>query len=254
MTKNYRKNFRRKSKKGFLFCLVLIMLGLVVTFNIADIISSFIMGKGSIFYNGNIYLSAKTFYAISIDSFEVFDDALECGGEVAQKGGAGYIYQSGEYYVLLAMYSSQLDAKSVQEKLREDKIESKIVNINIPKFTFKFSDKDEKIADVAKEFLKSFDFLYDLAIKYDAGSASYEQTIITIKNKIAELEYIRQVTPSSKQGLVIKEKSLKMIELLKSLTLVEKEGYLFNSTIKYTYFEIVFDYIKLCKSISWFLI
>lgn len=253
MTKIYRSKFRRKNKKGFLFLLVLIMLGLVVSFNIADIISSFIIGKGSIFYNGNMYLSSKTFYAISIDSFMHHDEALACAGQVAQKGGAGYIHQSGEYYVMLAMYSSQVDANSVKEKLKEDKVDCKIVNINIPKLSIKFSDDDKNIVKVAKEFLNAFDFLYDLAIKYDAGSISYEQAILTIKNKIAEMEYIKQITPSTKQGLIIKEKALKLIEMIKNLSVIGKNGYVFNSTIKYTYFEIVFDYINLCKSISWFL-
>jgi ATPase subunit of ABC transporter with duplicated ATPase domains len=96
----------------------------------------------------------------------------------------------------------------------------------------------------------AFDFLYDLAIKYDAGSISYEQAVLTIKNKIAELEYIKQITPSTKQGLIIKEKALKLIEMIKNLSVIGKNDYVLNSTIKYTYFEIVFDYIKLCRSIS----
>ncbi len=250
MTKIYRSKLRQKNKKGFLFLLVLIMLGLVVSFNIADIISSFIIGKGSIFYNGNMYLSSKTFYAISIDSFSNHNEALSCAGQVAQKGGAGYIHQSGEYYVMLAMYSSQVDANSVKEKLKEDKVDCKIVNINIPKLSIKFSDDDKNIVKVAKEFLNAFDFLYDLSIKYDAGSISYEQAILTIKNKIAELEYIKHTTPSTKQGLVIKEKALKLVEMIKNLSIIEKTDYVLNSTIKYTYFEIVFDYINLCKSIS----
>ena len=63
------------------------------------------------------------------------------------------------------------------------------------------------------------------------------------------VEFVKNLSPTTKEGLVVKNKSLKMVEILKNLTLVEKEGYLLNSSIKYAYFEIVFDYINLCKSI-----
>lgn len=248
MTKIYRRRFKGK-RKSFLFIIFILLIGVIVAFNIADIISSMIIGKGSIFYNGNMYIPSKTFYAISCNSFSKKDDAILLAGDVASKGGAGYVYQSGDYYVLLSMYSSQVDAQSVKEKLKEDKIDAKIININIPKLEIKFSDSDKNVSLLAEEFLKVFEFLYDLSVKYDSGGISYEQCKVYLTTKIAELEFVKNLSPTTKEGLAVKNKSLKMVEILKNLTLVEKEGYLLNSSIKYAYFEIVFDYINLCKSI-----
>lgn len=249
MTKIYRKKYSGQ-KRGFLFVIFILAIGLIVAFNVADVISSMIIGKGSIFYNGIMYISSKTFYAISCDNFAKKDDAITLAGTVASKGGAGFVYQSGDYYVLLSMYSSQVDAQSVKEKLKEDKINAKIININIPKLEIKFSESDKNISKLAKEFLDCFEYLYDIAVKYDAGSLTYEQCRVYFTTKIAELEYVKGLDPTTKEGLEIKNKALKMIEMIKNLTLVSKEGYLLNSAIKYAYFEIVFDYIVLCKSIS----
>ncbi len=249
MTKNYRRRYRGQ-KKGFFFLLSMLAIGVFIAFNIADIISSMIIGKGSIFYNGNMYIPSKTFYAISCGNFSKNDDAILQAGDVASKGGAGYVYHSGDYYVLLSMYASQVDAGSVKEKLKEDKIDAKIININIPKLTIKFSDSDKNLSKLSEEFLKTFEFLYDISIKYDSGSINYQQCKVYFTTKVAELEYAKNLSPTTKEGLVIKNKAIKMIELLKNLSLVQKDGYLLNSAIKYAYFEIVFDYISLCKSIS----
>ena len=75
MTKIYRRRFKGK-RKSFLFIIFILLIGVIVAFNIADIISSMIIGKGSIFYNGNMYISSKTFYAISCNSFSKKDDAI----------------------------------------------------------------------------------------------------------------------------------------------------------------------------------
>ena len=251
MTKTYYRK-SRTSKRGFFFLLIMIMLGVFIAFNIADIVSSFIIGKGSIFYNGNMYISSKTFYAISCGNFLGRSDAVKMSDQVSSKGGAGYVYLSGDYYVLLSMYASQMDANSVKEKLKSDNIDAKIINVNIPNLKIKFSDKDKNLTKASKEFLSAFDFLYEMSVEYDSGGVTFEQCKISILQKIAELDYIKKIEPSTKEGLCVKNKALKMIEILKNLSMVEKSGYLFNSAVKYAYFEIVFDYISMCKSISWF--
>ncbi len=249
MPKNYHKKYSRKGK-GFFFLLAALAIGVFVCFNIADIVSSLIIGKGSIFYNGGAYISSKTFYALSNGSFSSKDKAIERAGKVSAIGGAGYVYRSGDFYVFLSMYSSQIDANSVKDKLKEDGVEAKIVNINIPKLNLKFSDKDKNLSTLAKEFLKAFDYLYEMSINYDSGKVSYESCIISLKSKVAELEYAKALNPTTMEGIKVKQKALKMIELLKNLSQVPKNEYAFNSGIKYTYFEIVFDYIALCKSKS----
>lgn len=249
MTKNYRRKYSWR-KRNIFFISLITLIGVIIAFNIADVISSMIIGRGSIFYNGNMYIPSKTFYAISCENFAKKDDAIAFAGTVASKGGAGFVYQSGDYYVLLSMYSSQVDAQSVKEKLKEDKIDAKIININIPKLDIKFSDSDKNISKLAGEFLDCFEFLYDIAVKYDSGNLTYDQCKLYLATKVADLEYAKGLHPTTKEGLEIKNKALKTIELIKNLTLVSKEGYLFNSSIKYVYFQIVFDYIALCKSIS----
>lgn len=255
MTKKYDEYIYkrpRKNKLGFFFLLVLICVGLVVALNIADIISSLIMNKGSIFYNSKYYISAKNYYAISAGSFRSQDEANTLASSVRQKGGAGYVHLSGDYYVFLSLYSSQIDANNVKDKLKEDGVNASIININVPRLTVSFASGEKDAYKMSEEFLKTYDFLYDLSIKYDSGSIDYDSVISSINSKINSLGYCESVNAKSKEVITIKEKAKAMIQKLKSLAAVESGGYTLNSAIKSVYFDIVFDYIRMCKSISWF--
>ncbi len=253
MTKNYSgKSYKRyrKNKFGFLFFLCLLMIMVVITFNVADIVSSLIINKGSIFYNNTYYVPSQTYYALSVASFNDKAKAINFAQDIKVKGGAGYVKESGDYYVLLSMYKSQFDAQNVKAKLESEEMKVQILNINIPKLTFKFSESEKDAYKLSNEFLSCYDFLYDLSIKYDSGTIPYKDAINEINVKVSSLSYTQDIIATSKEVLSLKEKATTLINKLKNLSIVTSEGYIFNSEIKNTYFEIVFDYIDLCKSIS----
>ena len=253
MTKNYNDYVYKRPKKkkfGFWFLIIMFCICLFVAFNVADIVSSLIIGKGSIFYNGKYYISSSTYYAVSIGSFKNQDEAESCATSVKKQGGAGYVHLSGNYYVLLAMYSSTIDAQSVISKLKSSGVSASIINVNIPRLNFKFSDKDKNLVKAAESFLDVYEFLYDLSIKYDSGSLSSDSVKMSVKSKIDELKFLQKLEPTSKEGLVIKENAIIIPQRLMQITNAPAENYQLNSEIKYVYMQIVFDYIKLCKSLS----
>ena len=55
----------------------------------------------------------KTFYFLSTGSYSVRDTALLAAQETTSRGGAGYIYNDGEYRIIAAVYSSEADARAL---------------------------------------------------------------------------------------------------------------------------------------------
>lgn len=254
MTKKRTYGYRRRGKFNLIFSIIIFCISCFIAFNIADIVSSLIMNKGSIFYNGKYYISSSTYYAVSAGAFKQKDDAENFASSVKLQGGAGYIHQSGDYYVLLAMYSSTVDANSVIQKLKEKDINAVVININIPKLNIKFSDSDKNIIKATESFLDCYKFLYDLSIQYDSGSLSVEGVKNKVRSKLDDLSFVQSLNPTTKEGLSIKEKSINTVQRLKTIINMSQENCELNSGIKYVYMQIVFDYISLCKSISWFII
>ena len=254
MTKKYSKHSYRagyKSNTSFVFLVVLFSIFVFVAFNIADIFSSLIMNKGSIFYNNKYYISAKTYYAVSLGGYQSLDEAKLNASQVALKGGAGYIHQSGDYYVILSLYKSRIDADSVVEKLKSnDAVNAIIVNVNIPQLTVNFSNNEALLEDMCKEFLDCYEFLYDLSIKFDSAIIQYENALQEIKNRVNGYKKYEELNCTSWEAISIKENFKQLVQRLNSLIITQNDNYLFNSRLKYTYLQIVFDYIFLCKSIS----
>ena len=125
-----------------------------------------------------------------------------------------------------------------------------IVNVNIPQLTVNFSNNEALLEDMCKEFLDCYEFLYDLSIKFDSAIIQYENALQEIKNRVNGYKKYEELNCTSWEAISIKENFKQLVQRLNSLIITQNDNYLFNSRLKYTYLQIVFDYIFLCKSIS----
>ncbi len=254
--KKYRKT--KKSQKGFglVFVSAICIIIVLLVINFADIISSMISSSTSIFTGGKIRVPSVTLYAVSMGQYSDSEQAQMSASKITEQGGAGYVYHMGDYFVFAAMYDSIVDANSVIEKLKSDKVVADIVNINIPAVNISYKGKSEKtILQCVEHFRHCYKTLYDIAISYDGGeltTAQAKDQIATLlsetKQSIARLGDVIKKEPL--QHLILLENKLMNVLLtLQNLHNFEVQRLNFNSSIKYSYFKVVFYNIDYAKQV-----
>ena len=250
----------RKLRRGFkkfslLFFLVLIVVFVLVVFNIADLFSSVITNKGSLLYGEKIRIPNTIYYGMSVYNSSSKEKCKEKSKEVIKQGGAGCLYQMGDYFVLTSIYLSHEEAREIKENL--SKIDSvKIININVPVININY--KGNHLSDNNEMFLtynKLFKKLYDLSINYDTGNISSvevkkEVGVISSEfgQKIANFDAIYKKEKYEFQNKLLK--SLKDIKIeIDNLLTCDSVELMLNSKIKEVYCNIVLEFYNLAKII-----
>ena len=97
-----------------------------------------------------ITVPAKTFYAIQSGVFDDKQNAQTEADAVKQRGGAGYVYEdNGKYRVLMSVYKTEDEAKTVKDKLLNDEKLSTIVKpIEQKELTFSITATTEQIEGI----------------------------------------------------------------------------------------------------------
>lgn len=256
----YHKSKNKKRHKHFgvssVFWIGIVLIVCLIGINFADIISSLLSYKTSIFSGGKIRVPNSTMYAISLGQVSEITQAEDLANKVIKQGGAGYIYQSGDYFVFASLYDSVIDAKSVVDKLKQDNTQASIVNINIPVIKLNYKGKYEKqLLDGIGFFKKCYQELYKMSLAYDSGQI----TTAKLKDQISSLISLSKQTQNSIEKIINKEnntcalmlenKLLSITSLLEKLNITPAEGLLINGNIKNCYFKVIFLNIEYAKQV-----
>lgn len=150
---------------GFLFVVTLI--SLVVS--LSDLLSSAITHTGSLFLRENFSVPSYSMYCVSCEKFKNQDDAIRYANNLKDKGGLGEVLRDGEYYAIVSVYPTLLEAKEIEENLK-----TLGYNANIKPVTAR-EIKTRERGDLAKlkEFVdlprETFLRVYNLGLLLDKG-------------------------------------------------------------------------------------
>ena len=143
-------------------------------------------------------------YCLQTGVFSSYENALRQAQALKNKGAAGYIYEEGETYrVLAAGYRTKDDCKAVQSRLSTEGIESTLYAIPSQERTMVLTGESEKL----NSYCKCLDFLtelseriYELSIRFDGDFLSVEEGKVQLNTLKAELERCYQSFQTASSG------------------------------------------------------
>lgn len=236
------KNEKPKNKKRSWFTIFIIIICICASILSANLISNLITV-------GTLTVTSKNtdkIYAISMGRYSTNTLATEKASEIQNQNGAGYVYQNnGIYFVLASGYASENDAIKVQTKLKEQKIDTEIVEVKVSITevdTKNFTEDEKEIIDSAQKiFYETFSSLYDVAVSLDNGVIDEVKARVQVSSIKSNVEAIKSNFDSkiTKKAVsdVLKLK-LNLHYLNQSLSELLSNTNSFNSKIKYTYLYI----------------
>ena len=123
-----------------------------------------------------VKISAKTYYALNMGTYANLDDAKSTANVVIQAGGGGYIWKTGQNYVVLgSIYLNEKDCNKVVENIAEQ-YKASVYKIKLPKCNFVVEDitrNERKTIQKSVEYCNEiFESLYEISIDYDTGKIS----------------------------------------------------------------------------------
>jgi len=188
LRKKTKKNYKKHKKTRIMFVFSFILLFFLLIINISDIFSSIITNKNSLFFKTKLELPSYSVYAVSLKDFQNFEQAKEYGEVVKSNGAAGYVYQSGEYFVFASSYPSLMEAKEIQENLKLLGYNSRIVNIKIDAISKEYRGDKVNLLQEGINFLRqSFLSLYQATISFDKQLSNQNQVNSIIAKLLTQL-------------------------------------------------------------------
>lgn len=258
---NLTKKSFKKSKKFkkfsilFFFAFSLVLFALIINFS--DIFSSIITNKNSIFYSGKIEVPSYSVYAVSIKDFSSLDDATKCSEEVKKQGGAGYIYENGEKFVLLCGYPNLIEAKEIQNNFLELGYNSRIVNLKVDAVSHKYKGENGYYIEQSIQLIRNiYQDLYQQCIEFDKNNVAKTQINSLIAQNITKIAEYNKLLKNKKSGIDAKfiniiSKSFENIEnLLKQILYFEEENILLSSKVKEVCLKVVLENVEMNKKIN----
>lgn len=125
---------------------------------------------------GTFEVEVKGFSAWFLQTgvFQNFENAKTESGNLQKKGGAGYIAADGNRYrVMLAVYNSEADAKTVKDRLEEQaSLETRVhpLSAGASKTYAKTQQKADKLKQAANSFIEAANKLFDACESIDNPS------------------------------------------------------------------------------------
>lgn len=256
--RKYKKINRRTAKKiSFLFIFACLILVLLIVVNFADIFSSIITHKGSLFSVTKIETASYSVYGVSIKDYNNQDDASSYALSVSQKGGAGYVYQSGEYFVLGNAYQSLNEATEIKENLQNLGYNARIVNIKVNAISKTYRGNNIKLLTQSLNWFRNcYNSLYEECLNFDKNLSTRNQTNSVIANVLTSLTSLN-LELNELKGSSDKELANAIIphlktckEMLENLLYTKNQNLTFSSQIKCTSIQIVLQNSNLVKTIN----
>ena len=248
-----------KSPKILTILFSVLCIAIVLSF--AELFSSLITvgGFNTSSKNSNIKQNSFSLYAISVFDTETKVQAKEMSELTKRKGGAGFIWQTSEkYYVLASCYENEADAQKVSDNLKENSTACEIIKLDFDSITIKTSAIEQEKNTLEKSvqsYKNLYKKLYDLSVSVDTELLSE----IKAKVSLSEITSDFAKTKSSFDSLFNSKLTSTLLELklslgnvsniLSELSDFSSNEIPYSSQIKYTYFQILQEYITLAKSL-----
>ena len=170
LKKTTKNNKKSGKKRNFIYIFIIFLLICVVIFNVCDIMSSVITKKKGLFFVDKIDVPSFQVYAVSVADYDNLEEANSMSDAVKSKGGMGEIYQSGEFYLIASIFPTLIEAKEIQENLKNLNYNSKIVNLSAKEILIDYHGNSKtQIVDAIYFFRESFMLLYEKILEYDSG-------------------------------------------------------------------------------------
>lgn len=147
--------------------------------------------------SGTPTFSGKTFYALAVGESDDYKTAAVFATDTANRGGAGYLYNSGSYSAIAAVYERESDAKALAE-LNEN---AHYFSVSLPKTSC--GEGDKAVLDyLAGDFFGAVD---TAAVELDRGNATEAAADYAVKNAFKKLLILGQNAESESLKIAIEQ-------------------------------------------------
>ncbi|MGE5494344.1 MAG: SPOR domain-containing protein [Burkholderiales bacterium] len=204
----------------------------------------------------NLTASELSIFALQTGAFSDESNAKSAAGDIALRGGAGYIAYDGDLYrVLIAGYLSQSDADNVKTRLEGEGIAAKVYNIKSGSLSFNIEAEQSQIDAIkacfdavpqAAQSLQQIVYDSDKGQNVDADITALKERINLVTqnlNKAVSSEAAAIKSLQTYMGTFCE--TINNIPLSSSVSSVE-----FLSKLKYTLIGVVVDYSAFLDSLS----
>lgn len=161
------KNTKKAKWKFFLLLLVCLLSATILfmfVFSKFNLTSLFGMNKFEVY-------SGTSFYAVSLESGDTFTEASQNANAIKLQDGAGYVYQSGhKYYLLASVYKNKADAERVCENLTD--YEARVVEIKYDRLVLNSEFSSEQIRSLKyglETVDRFFETMQNITLSFDRG-------------------------------------------------------------------------------------
>lgn len=224
------KGYRKKSR-FFGFCFFILSIALVVSFSLFS--ANLIVGV-SLPASGSALLKERTYYLLSLGSFDNEENASEFAKEVKVLEGAGYIYYNKTYEVIAFVYGNEQDCLKVKDKVIGEYSKAHVIPLQCKKISATISkDYKQSVIECLNVFDECYSILFSLASSYESSKEYYTSMnlindfILNIESKKTSLKEI-----NSSFAVKLKTKLSELVVELKSLVDISEGVDTFASRLK----------------------
>jgi len=246
-------NLTKKQVVFVIFGSVFVISALIIF--IIETFSNGIIHRKSIFQRNKLEVNSYNVYAVSFDDFNNLEDAETYSEIIKSQGGAGYVYQSGEFYVFGFIYPNLVYAKEIQDNLIRLGFDSKIKNIKIDELKIDYQGNDNQICAYCIDFFKNcYLSLYEEIIQIDEKNISELEVNKFLSEKTTKIIKFKEEISKVKQDYKIKEIILKYLVKIQDRiqnNMINKLNLLdFTSSLKCLCFDIILDNKDMIKELN----
>lgn len=239
-------------KKFSFLTLSILVLGLMACISCGYLISTGLVNSNLFQFTSVVSFDKQTVYAISMAKSQLKNEIEAQKNDLQSKTGAGYIYEKGNYFYLIAsLYENINDAELVKNNLKTNNIETEIINIELEnlKIEGSFSPEEKSVLTSAiKADYDTFRSLYDVAISLDTGlfdktKAKLECNAVYSNHVSTKSNFETMFKKTTNKNLLSLQKQLEQTNEILSDLINEKyntNNQDFSSLIKFCYCKILF--------------
>ncbi|MCI6028839.1 MAG: SPOR domain-containing protein [Clostridiales bacterium] len=198
-------------------------------------------------------------YMIQFGVFKSRDNAAAQAEKITSQGAAGYIYEDGERFRVLASgYGSESGAKSVKERLVSQGYECTVFKLEVQGVSFRVTADETLIDDVEGVFdtinaVKNS--LEEDVVKFDTDRPALEKQRESIKNMMDDIfgaaAKLKDRGGDNEVIAAMVDCCGKFYESLNELFMLNTESFIdFSSKMKYTQIKLTCEYARLMEALA----
>ena len=239
----FKKNHKKHSKLSIFLTYFVVFLTILLSVGAFSYIFYF-KGIGTFKKTNNL-----TYYLLSSSMHADYDKALSYSSEIQNRGGAGYIYKYGQYYVILNAYFSKTDAEKVLNKTKKDYPASKIIIYKIEFNKSRLNDINKNLINV---ITKNIETSYNIVLSLDTNEITTKQATNMLRTLNSNMkssieEYKSHFTSYSSDTQKIIENLLTFNEYDSNIINTQISSIELSPLIKYSYIAKIIYFNKICS-------